>query len=218
MPDSGIWEVRGGSRHFIYSKLMCWVAIDRSIKIAREHGFNHCVESWERAREKIKSAIIKKGFNKQLNSFTQSFGSKTLDASTLLIPLMGFLPAKDSKVQGTINAILKKLSFKGVFVRRYEAKDGLRGKEGAFILCSFWLIKALVLSGRTKEAGNIFKKLLKYISPVGLFAEEIDIDTNKQLGNFPQAFSHIGPINSALYLSIAHGGRHKGPKPIGIEV
>ena len=213
--DSGIWEVRGGKRHFLYSKLMCWVAVDRGIKIAQQQGFNGSLEEWRKTREKIKEAIISKGFNKQLNSFVQAFGSKTLDASSLLIPLMGFLAIDDPRVQGTINAVLKRLTTKKGFVRRYDAADGLPGSEGAFLLCSFWLVKVLALSGRLRKSESIFKSILREISPLGLFSEEIDTKTNRQLGNFPQAFSHIGLINSALYIGIARGKKHKWPKPMG---
>ncbi len=215
--DSGIWEVRGGTRHFVYSKLMCWVALDRAVKVSRSKGFSSPLEKWEKTREAIRQAIIERGFSKRLNSFVQAFDSETLDATSLLIPLMDFLSFDDPRVQGTIEAVLKKLVTKEGLVYRYDSDDGLPGGEGYFVLCSFWLVKALALSGRVEEAEEIFLKVLKYISPLGLLAEEIDPENGTQLGNFPQAFSHIGLINSALYLGIAKGKKYKGPKPIGIS-
>ena len=215
--DSGIWEVRGGDRHFVYSKLMCWVALDRAIKVSGLKGFNAPLGRWEKTRDIIKQAILERGYNTALKSFVQSFGSETLDATSLLIPLMDFLPCDDPRVQSTIEATLKRLVTTNGLVYRYEADDGLPGTEGCFVLCSFWLVKALALSGRVEEAEEIFLKVLKYISPLGLLAEEIDPENGTQLGNFPQAFSHIGLINSALYLGIAKGKKYKGPKPIGIS-
>ncbi len=214
--DSGIWEVRGGPRHFVYSKLMCWVAVDRGIRISELKGFDAPLERWKKVRGAIKKAMLKRGFSKKLNSFVQSFGSETLDATSLLIPIVGFLPFEDSRVQGTIDAILKRLMIKDGLVYRYESEDGLLEKEGCFVLCSFWLVKALALSGKVEPAEKIFLNVLNYMSPLGLFAEEIDPKTGKLLGNFPQAFSHIGLINSALYLGIAKGRKHKGPKLVGV--
>ena len=214
--DSGIWEVRGSAQHFVYSKLMCWVAIDRGIRIAKVKGFDAPLDKWEKEEEALRESILTKGFNKELNSFVQSFGSKTLDATNLLIPVMHFLPPDDPKVQGTIDVVMKHLMVKDCLVYRYKAEDGLPGSEGNFILCSFWLIKALALSGRVEEAEKIFFKVLDYISPLGLLAEEIDPETDKQIGNFPQAFSHIGFINSALYIGIAKGKEYKGPVPMGV--
>jgi GH15 family glucan-1,4-alpha-glucosidase len=203
--DAGIWEVRGGPRHFVYSKLMCWVAVDRGIRIAREKGFSAQVDLWEAAREELRKAILEKGYSETSGSFVQSFGSETLDAAVLLIPATGFLPAGDTRVQSTIDAVLKRLVFDGCLVRRYEGDDGLSGREGAFLICSFWLVKALALSGRIEEAERIFGGVLRRASPLGLLSEEIDLQTGKLIGNFPQAFSHIGLINSALYLAWAKG-------------
>ena len=214
--DSGIWELRGGPRHFVYSKLMCWVAMDRGIKIARLKGFKAPLTKWEKAKEEIRQAILQRGFNKKINSFVQFFDSETLDATSLLIPFVGFLSFDDPRVQGTIDATLNRLVNPDGMVLRYEGEDGLPGMEGAFLLCSFWLVKTLALSGKVEKAEELFLKILNFISPLGLFAEEIDRITGKQLGNFPQAFSHIGLINAALYLGIAKGRRHKGPRPIGV--
>lgn len=212
---SGIWEMRGEPQHFVYSKLMCWVALDRGIKIAEQKKFKTPLERWKEVRDEIKSAILQRGFSQKLNSFVQSFGSETLDATSLLIPIMGLLPFNDLRVQGTIDATLIQLMAKNGLVYRYQGEDGLSGKEGTFTLCSFWLVDVLALSGRVEEAEEIFTKLLKYVSPLGLLAEEIDPDTGEQLGNFPQAFSHIGLINSALYLGKAKGKKQIGPEPLG---
>ena len=214
--DSGIWEVRGGMRHFVYSKLMCWVAIDRALKIAVLRGFKAPLLRWRKTAQEIKQVILNKGYNKKLCSFVQSFGSNALDATSLLIPLMGFLPFNDLRIQGTIAATLKRLTTSGSLVYRYEAGDGLPGSEGNFVLCSFWLIQNLALSGRIEQAEEMFLNVLKYISPLGLFSEEIEAKTGRQIGNFPQAFSHVGLINSALYIGIVKGRKHKGPKPIGV--
>jgi len=213
--DAGIWEVRGEARHFVYSKLMCWVAIDRGIKIAGLHGFEAPLDRWERTRREIREAILERGFNQGLNSFVQAFDSETLDATSLLIPMMGFLPFDDPRVQGTIDATLKHLMAGNGLVYRYKGEDGLPGEEGAFVLCTFWLVDALALSGRVEEAGEVFNGIMNHISPLGLFAEEVDPETGEQLGNFPQAFSHIGLVNSALYLGKAKGEMHKGPDLVG---
>ena len=203
--DSGIWENRGGPRHFVYSKLMCWVALDRGIRIAREHGYDTPLPAWERTCDEVRRAIIGRGYDEELGSFVQSFGSKTLDACALLIPSTGFLPARDGRVQSTIEVVKERLVVKGYLVRRYDGDDGLPGGEGCFVLCSFWLVKALALSGRTAEAERIFSCVLEHASPLGLLSEEIAPETGRLTGNFPQAFSHIGLINSALYLAWAKG-------------
>lgn len=213
--DSGIWEVRGGLRHFIHSKVMCWVAVNRGIKIAQQNGFNAPFKRWRETEDNIHAFIVEKGFNKSLNSFVQSVGSEDVDASSLLIPIVGFLPFNDPRIQGTIDMVLKRLVIKDELVYRYFADDGLPGKEGAFALCTFWLINALALSGRIQEAEKIFTTFLKHVTPTGLLSEEIDPHTGNQLGNFPQAFSHIGLINSALYIGKAKGKNQKGPTPMG---
>jgi GH15 family glucan-1,4-alpha-glucosidase len=214
-PDSGIWEVRGGPKHFVYSKLMCWVALDRATKIAQRLDHHTHSKRWNDARTEIRKAIIEKGYNEELGSFVQYFGSTTLDATALLIPIMGFLPIEDKRVQSTINTIMEKLTTKTGLVYRYRGPDGLGGKEGAFLLCSFWLVKALALSNRISEAEEILAKVTKFAGNTGLFSEEVDPDTGKQLGNFPQAFSHVGVINSVLYLGHMLGKAHAGPTPTG---
>ncbi len=205
--DSGIWEVRGGPRHFTYSKLMCWVALDRGIKTAEERGFEAPLEEWKKTRKAIRRAILERGFSHKLNSFVQAFDSEVLDATSLLIPVMGFLSPDDPRVQGTIEATLRHLAVNGL-VYRYLGDDGLPGREGAFVLCTFWLVDALALSGQVDKAEELFLNILNYASPLRLFAEEIDPAYGHQLGNYPQAFSHIGLMNSALRL-----GRAKAMKP-----
>jgi GH15 family glucan-1,4-alpha-glucosidase len=214
--DSGIWEVRGEPRHFVYSKLMCWVAVDRGLKIAREKGFAAPLQTWKETRNEIKQAILERGYSKSLESFVQSFGSNVLDATGLLIAPMGLLPHNDPRISGTIDAVLKNLTTEEGLVYRYRGDDGLPAGEGCFILCSFWLIKALALSGRTEEAEKIFTKVCGYISPLGLLSEEIDPGSGRLIGNFPQAFSHVGVINSALYLGISKGRKYEGPEPLGM--
>lgn len=205
--DYGIWEVRGGPWHFTYSKLMCWVALDRGIKLAEERGFEALLDSWTPTCEDIRQAIMEKGFSAKLNSFVEAFDSENLDATNLLIPIMGFLPADDPRAQGTIEATLKHLTDNGL-VYRYLGDDGLPGTEGAFVLCTFWLIDALALSGQVDRAEELFLNVLERISPLGLFAEETDPRSGLQLGNYPQAFSHIGLMNSALRLGLRRARRH----------
>lgn len=201
-PDAGVWEMRGPDRHFTYSKVMCWVALDRGIKIVKRNNFDAPLDKWERVHRKIRRAILDHGFSDERNSFVQSFDSTELDATSLLVPLLGFLPADDPRVLGTIDATLDELTENG-FVRRYISDDGLPGKEGAFTLCTCWLVCALALAGRVDKAQDIFSGLLQHVSPLGLLAEEIDPETGKLLGNYPQAYSHIGLINTARYLGRA---------------
>jgi GH15 family glucan-1,4-alpha-glucosidase len=215
--DSGIWEARSGPRHYVYSKVMCWVALDRAIKISELKGLEAPLEQWKKTQEIIKQTVLERGFNKKRKAFVQSFDSQSLDATSLLIPLMGFLSPDDPRVHSTIEAVKKELMTKNGLVFRYKEQDGLSGQEGHFVMCSFWLIKALVVSGRINEAKSIFERVLEFISPLGLFSEEIDSETGLLIGNFPQAFSHIGLINCTLYIGIAEGRKHKGPKPVGFR-
>ena len=203
-PDDGIWEVRNGPYHFVYSKVMCWVALDRGIIIANRYGFDAPVLQWIEERETIKNDIIEKGFNSDINSFVQRYGSRELDASLLLLPLVNFLPIEDPRIQGTINACMSSLMENG-FVCRYKSDDGLEGEEGAFVLCNFWLIECLARSNRTEEAEKLMKETLRSANPLGLFSEEFNSNTNEMLGNFPQAFSHIGYINAVTAILSAHG-------------
>ncbi len=200
--DSGIWEVRGGPRHFTYSKLMCWAALDRAIQMAEKQGFEAPLARWKKTRRQIRQAIIEHGFSQKLNSFVQAFDSEALDATSLLIPIMGFLPADDPRVEGTIDATFNHLTENGL-VYRYREDDGLPGTEGTFVLCTFWLVDALIQSGQLEKAEELFLGVLDHTSPLGLFAEEIDPASGHQLGNYPQAFSHIGLMSSALRLGWA---------------
>jgi GH15 family glucan-1,4-alpha-glucosidase len=203
--DSGIWEARSEPRHYVYSKVMCWVALDRAVKIAKIHNFDAPIDEWQKTMDEVKASVLQNGFNKKLNSFVQYFGSESLDATGLLIPIVGFLPVNDSRIQGTIKAITEKLGGKDNLLYRYLSDDGLTGHEGKFFLCSFWLVQALALSGRVLEAEKVLFSMLKYVSPTGLISEEVDTETGELLGNFPQAFSHIGIINSLIYLYKAKG-------------
>ncbi len=198
-PDAGIWEMRSGPKHFVHSKVMCWVALDRAIRMAEEYDFDAPLDDWRDEREKIKETVIERGFDDEQNSFTQAFDDDQLDASVLLAPLAGFLPFDDPHIEGTIDAIRDRLTTEDGLVYRYE-HDELPGEEGTFVLCSFWLVDCLALMGNTERAREIYENLLDYTSPLGLVSEEIDADTGELLGNFPQAFSHIGLINSALFL------------------
>lgn len=216
-PDYGIWEVRSEPKHFTHSKLMCWVAIDRSLRMAKYCGFKAPVSKWKKVRNEIRDAILTHGFNEKMNSFVQDFDSNYLDATALLIPIFEFLPPNDPKVRGTIEAITDNLSHNGL-IYRYNGEDGLPGGEGTFLLCTFWLVDVLALSGRVEEAEELYQHVLQHISPLGLFAEEFDASNRLHLGNFPQAFSHIGLINSALYIGKAKGLQQIGPEPMGLEL
>ena len=203
-PDDGIWEVRNGPHHFVYSKVMCWVALDRGIIIARRYGFEAPVTKWIEEREAIKKDILEKGFDKEKQSFVQRYGSRELDASLLLLPLVNFLPIEDERVQGTINACTGELMQNG-FLSRYKADDGLEGKEGEFVLCNFWLTECLARSNRIAEAEKLMKETLRSANHLGLFSEEFNSSTGEMLGNFPQAFSHIGYINAVTAILSARG-------------
>ena len=197
---------------------MSWVALDRAVRIAQEFDLKGNLDSWIKNRDKIKTEILTKGFNKTINSFVQVLKpeSKVLDATSLLIPIMGLLPFEDSRVQGTIVATEKYLTKDG-FVYRYNSDDGLHGKEGTFILCTFWLVNALALSGKIKEAEKYFNSVLQYVSPLGLLSEEFDPAMKKQIGNYPQAFSHLGLISSARYIGLMKNNKLKRREPMRKE-
>ncbi|MFE3328413.1 glycoside hydrolase family 15 protein [Streptomyces sp. NPDC059176] len=213
-PDEGIWEVRGPRRHFVHSKVMAWVAVDRTIKLIESGDADGPLERWRELRDDIHRDVCEKGYDKERNTFTQSYGSKELDASLLLIPQMGFLPPDDKRVIGTIEAIQRELSTPDGFVLRYPTAgdeagvDGLEGDEGAFLACSFWLADDLAMIGRVDEARRLFEKLLSLRNDLGLLAEEWDPRLQRQVGNFPQAFSHVPLIDTALRLTAsgAYGG------------
>jgi GH15 family glucan-1,4-alpha-glucosidase len=203
-PDDGLWEVRGERQHFVHSKVMAWVAFDRAANEDATGKFGESEQRWRELADEIHAQVCERGFDRDLNSFVQAYGSKRLDASLLLIPLVGFLPASDPRVQGTLQAIEDKLLIDGEFVLRYETEnpsDGLPEGEGAFLACSFWLVDNYILQGRHAEARKLFDRLLSRCNDVGLLAEEFDPTTGRMLGNFPQAYSHVGLINCALNLS-----------------
>lgn len=206
-PDEGIWEVRGPRRHFVHSKVMAWVAVDRTIKLVESGDVDGPLERWYELRDDIHRDVCERGYDKERNTFTQSYGSKELDASLLLIPQMGFLPPDDKRVIGTIEAIQRELSTEDGFILRYPTEgedagvDGLEGDEGAFLACSFWMADDLAMIGRVDEARQLFEKLLSLRNDLGLLAEEWDSNLQRQVGNFPQAFSHVPLIDTALRLT-----------------
>ena len=203
-PDEGIWEVRGGPQHFVHSKVMAWVAFDRAAHEVGEKAFHEPGQRWREIADEIHAEVCERGFDRDLNSFVQAYGSRRLDASLLLIPLVGFLPAGDPRIQGTLKAIENKLLFNDEFVLRCEtdnSSDGLPPGEGAFLACSFWLADNYILQGRYEDAKRLFERLLARCNDVGLLAEELDPASGRMLGNFPQAYSHVGLINCALNLS-----------------
>jgi GH15 family glucan-1,4-alpha-glucosidase len=210
-PDEGIWEVRGPRRHFVHSKVMAWVAVDRTVKLIESGEVDGPLDRLKDLRDEIHHDVCEKGFDRERNTFTQSYGSKELDASLLLIPQMGFLPPDDKRVIGTIEAIQRELSTSDGFVLRYPTSssdtsgddnlDGLPGDEGAFLACSFWLADDLAMIGRVDEARRLFEKLLALRNDLGLLAEEWDPKGKRQVGNFPQAFSHVPLIDTALRLT-----------------
>ncbi|HVY16383.1 MAG TPA: glycoside hydrolase family 15 protein [Rhodopila sp.] len=206
-PDESIWEVRGEARQFTFSKVMAWVAFDRAVRAAETFNLPAPLDRWRALRDRIHALVCEEGFNKGLGSFTQFFGGDVLDASLLLMPLVGFLPADDPRMVSTVAAIGRDLMHNGL-IRRYhtsEADDGLTGDEGVFLACSFWYVDNLCLQGRTDEARAMFERLLGLCNDVGLLSEEYDPIARRQLGNFPQAFSHLALINSALNLDTAMG-------------
>nr|WSZ18206.1 glycoside hydrolase family 15 protein [Streptomyces canus] len=203
-PDEGLWEVRGSRRDFVHSKVMVWVAADRAVRALEAFpDLSGDPDGWRALRDEVHREVCEKGYDRERNTFTQYYGSRALDASLLLIPRVGFLPPDDPRVVGTVDAIRTELDHGG-FVRRYSAEettvDGLPGGEGIFLVCSFWLADALHMTGRTKEARELFERLLGLANDVGLLSEEYDPVAGAQLGNFPQAFSHIGLVNTALTL------------------
>ncbi|MET3921712.1 glycoside hydrolase family 15 protein [Arthrobacter sp. UYEF20] len=210
--DRGIWEVRGEPRHFLYSKLMCWVAVDRAITLAELLQAPERVRHWEEARDQIAASIRTYGWSEAANAYTQAYGSEDLDASALMLAIVGFLPADDPGFIATIEAIEERLTDSRGLVYRYLADDGLPGEEGTFLLCTFWLAQALALAGRTQRARVVFELAAGFATDLGLLAEEVAPDSNELLGNFPQAFSHIGLVNAAWAISEAEA-RAGSPEP-----
>jgi GH15 family glucan-1,4-alpha-glucosidase len=213
-PDYGIWEVRSGPAHFVYSKSMVWMALDRAVQLASMGLIQGDAARWQRVSRDIRRQVLEDGYDSELGAFTQVFGSRELDASNLLIPMMELLPVDDPRVQGTINRTLEQLTVNDL-VYRYLADDGLPGKEGTFCLCTFWLVDVLALSGRLDEANRILEGMVSRANHLGLYAEQIDPASGEFLGNFPQTFTHVGLINSAIYLAYAEGRPLPFAYPIG---
>ena len=207
-PDEGIWEVRGGRKHFVYSKVMCWVALDRGLRLAHKRSFPAPHDRWLKVRDQIYEEVMEKGWNPEIKSFVQYYGSHTLDASTLIMPLVKFISPTDPRMVSTLDHIMKNLVSDSL-VYRYKNDeyyhDGLDGEEGTFSMCTFWLVEALTRAGRLHEARMIFEKMLTFANPLGLYAEEIG-SHGEQLGNYPQAFTHLALISAAHNLDKALGG------------
>jgi GH15 family glucan-1,4-alpha-glucosidase len=213
-PDQGIWEVRGDPQHFVYSKVMCWVALDRAIGLANVIGDRSRMEGWKRTRDEIFETVVRDGWSDQAGAFTQYVGTDALDASNLMLPIVGFLPASDPRVLATIDAIEQRLTDERGLVYRYrteEGVDGLAGDEGTFLLCTFWLAQALAMADRVDRARAVFERAVRFVNDVGLLAEEVDPQTGELLGNFPQAFSHIGLVNAAWAIAEAERRGGQGP-------
>ncbi|RZU01331.1 GH15 family glucan-1,4-alpha-glucosidase [Kribbella rubisoli] len=210
-PDEGIWEVRGGRQHFTYSKVMAWVAFDRAARAVQRFGLNGPAKEWRARADEIHRAVCEQAYDADRNTFTQAYGSKALDAAVLLIPQVGFLPADDPRVVGTVEAVQRELASDG-FVRRYlteHTDDGINDSEGTFLICSFWLADALAMIGRVGEARDLYERLVALRNDVGLLAEEYDVTSGRMLGNFPQAFSHLGLVNTAWHLTTAESPLRK---------
>jgi GH15 family glucan-1,4-alpha-glucosidase len=204
-PDDGIWETRGPRRHFTHSKVMAWVVFDRAVRIAEQFELEAPLERWKETRDEIHREVCERGYDAARRTFTQYYGSKELDASILTMPLVGFLPGTDERVTGTIDAVSGELGRDG-FVSRYstaETDDGLTGDEGQFLACSFWLVSALAMNGRVDEARALFERLLALTNDLGLLAEEYDVKRQRQVGNFPQAFSHLTLVGAAAAIAAA---------------
>jgi GH15 family glucan-1,4-alpha-glucosidase len=209
-PDDGIWESRGPRRHYTYSKVMAWVVFDRAVRLAEQFELEAPLDRWKETRDEIHQEVCEQGYDPERRTFTQYYGSKELDASVLNIPLVGFLPGTDERVTGTIDSISRELGRDG-FVSRYstaDTDDGLSGDEGQFLACSFWLVSALALNGRVEEARALFERLLGLTNDLGLLAEEYDVKRQRQVGNFPQAFSHLTLIGAATAISAAEAAGH----------
>ncbi|MFN8164164.1 MAG: glycoside hydrolase family 15 protein [Solirubrobacterales bacterium] len=213
-PDDGIWEMRGPRHHFTHSKVMAWVVFDRAVQLVERFGLDAPLERWKQVRDEIHREVCERGYDAERRTFTQYYGSSELDASVLTIPIVGFLPGSDERVTGTIDAISHELGRDG-FVGRYstaESDDGLPGDEGQFLACSFWLVSALALNGRVGEARSLFERLLSLTNDLGLLAEEYDVGRQRQVGNFPQAFSHLTLIGAANAIAAAEAGPTNKPR------
>ena len=209
--DQGIWEVRGPERDFLYSKVMCWVALDRAVAMAELLGAEEHVAEWKQMMDKIWSTVVERGWSEKAGAFTQYFGSADLDASNLMMPIVGFIPANEPRMLSTIESIAERLTDSRGLVYRYDTHggvDGLEGREGTFLLCTFWLAQAFALADQPGRARETFERATSYMNDVGLLAEEVDPQTGELLGNFPQAFSHIGLINTAWEIAEAERRQH----------
>jgi len=195
--------VRGEPRHFVYSKAMCWVALDRGIQAAQQLHLEADLPRWHLVRDQIRADILAHGYNPTVGAFTQAYDESVLDASTLMLPLVGFIAADDPRMRSTVERIIEQLTDEQGFVYRYRSDDGLAGSEGIFTMCTFWLVDNLAMLGRVDESRSLFERVLTYAGRLGLFSEEIDSGTNSALGNYPQAFTHVALINSALNLQKA---------------
>jgi GH15 family glucan-1,4-alpha-glucosidase len=214
-PDSGLWEMRGKERHFLDSKALCWAALDRALKLADLLHKKADVATWKRERDAAYRSIMENGFNAKIGAFVQSYGSEALDASALRLPIIGLVGAGDPRMLSTIQKVEQQLVRKGLVYRYRRVDDGVSGEEkGTFAMCTFWLIDTYILLGRLRQAEDLFEHVLSFQNDVGLFSEEIDPDNGEQLGNFPQAFSHISLINSAARLEAAREGRKPTPHAI----
>ncbi len=205
--DSGIWEVRSGPQNFVHSIAMCWVTIDCALKLARFAGYTHDCSRWHEVRDEIAESLLHDGYDPEAGAFVQAYGSKALDASVLRLPLLGVVNADDFRMRETVEAIEQRLTYKGMVYRYLDSDDGIEGGEGTFAICTFWLIENYILQGELEKAESLFRHVLSFKNDLGLFAEEIDPDTGEHLGNFPQAFTHIALINTAVRLQAAKGRR-----------
>ena len=205
--DQGIWEVRGPPRHYLHSKLMCWVALDRGIRMAEMIEAEDRVDDWTETRAEIREAILSRGWNEEKEAFTQTFDDDALDASSLMMPIVGFIDGDDPRMVATLRAIETRLTDGQGLVYRYRTEDGLEGEEGPFLLCTFWLAEAWALAGETDRAREVFERAIALCNDVGLLAEEVDPESRRLLGNFPQAFSHIGLVNAAWAIGNAEGAQ-----------
>jgi GH15 family glucan-1,4-alpha-glucosidase len=215
-PDEGIWEMRGGRQHFTYSKVMAWLAFDRAIKSAEQFALEGPLDHWREVAAAIHADVCRRGYDRELGSFVQSYGSKQLDASLLLLPMIGFLPAEDPRVRGTLRAVERRLLVDGL-VMRYDtagSPDGLPAGEGAFLACSFWLVDAYVMQHRWHDARVLFRRLLDLRNDVGLLSEEYDPSTRRLVGNFPQAFTHVALVNSAFNLTHLEEAEQRRAEPV----
>jgi GH15 family glucan-1,4-alpha-glucosidase len=205
--DAGMWEMRGEPRHHLSSKVMCWAALDRAVKLAPHLGEYARTEAWAAERDAIREAVLTRGWSKARQAYAQSFDSDELDAAALLMPLVGFLPATDPRMRSTIDAIASDLTQDGMVLRYRNTEglnaDGLTGEEGTFVICSFWLVSCLAQAGELERAQELFDRLARFANDLGLLAEEVDAQTGELIGNFPQAFSHIGLITAAWQIDQA---------------